>query len=287
MGVIINDFSLDGQFKDVDEFLDSLSSLTLPMLDVLQNLRINILSSYNSYNMLVTKDKNLYDMMAIKGSGEIRKLKRKLQELLFDDPFWDADIKSIYEIYECDYTNKKSAYCLAEAIERNFPVISFEHSKFKESCIEIKKNNEIESVKNLFNQESMLQILREERVITHLKYFVLKYSMDESFGLRYGKNYFDELVEVATLSIDDQSHIISDMEQLIIRQSSGEDTGRFSDTIDGKLKEFRTSLTNNRQIRFFYFEQGKKIIFLNGFLKKTPKTPASEISKAKRIMSKY
>ena len=287
MGVIINDFSLEGQFDGIDEFLDSLNNLTLPMLDILQDFRIKILSSYNSYDMLVTKDKNLYDMMAIRGSGEIRKLKIKLQELLFDDPFWEADIKSISDIYECDYTNKKSAYCLAEAVERNCPVISFEHSKFKESSIEIKKNNEIESVKNLFNQEIMLQILREESIITHLKYFVLKYSMDESFGLRYGKNYFNELVEVATLSIDDQSHIISDMEQLIIRHASGENTGRFSDTIDGKLKEFRTSLTNNRQIRFFYFEQGKKIIFMNGFLKKTQKTPPSEIDRAKRIMSEY
>lgn len=185
------------------------------------------------------------------------------------------------------FTEKKSQFCLAEALEREISVLSFEHDKFKESTIEINKNNESNYIKNLFNKEVMLQILREDRVITHLDFIILKYSMNESFGLKNGKNYFDELVESAALSLDDQSYIISDMDKLIIFFGNGENPGDLSKTIEGKLKEFRTSLINNRQIRFFYFEKGKKIIFMNGFLKKTQKTPSSEIDRAKRIMAEY
>ena len=142
-------------------------------------------------------------------------------------------------------------------------------------------------MKNLFNNEIMLQIFREDGVISHLEYIILKYSMNESFGFKDEKNYFNELVENASLSLDDQNYIISNMDKLIQFFRNGENPGDLSKTIEGKLKEFRTSLTNNRQIRFFYFENGKKIIFMNGFLKKTQKTPNSEIERAKRIMAEY
>lgn len=287
MEIIINDFSLDSQFLNTEEFLDSLNDITLPMLDRLQGLQIKVLSSHNSYGLLVTEEKTLYDMMTIKGSAEIRKFKRRLQELLFDDPFWNDDIKSINEIYDCEFTELKSQHCLAEALEREIPVLSFEHNKFKDSTIKISKNSEEKVIKNLFSEGIMLEIFREDKVITHLEFIILKYNINESFGLLKGKNYFKDLVEESVLSIDDQSYIISDMDKLINFFIKGENPGDLSKTIDGKLKEFRTSLTNNRKIRFFYFESNNKIVFMNGFLKKTQKAPKSQIDRAKRIMNDY
>ena len=38
---------------------------------------------------------------------------------------------------------------------------------------------------------------------------------------------------------------------------------------------------------FFFFDEGKLVILLNGFQKKTQKTPKKEIDKAIRLMSKY
>lgn len=287
MEVIINDFSLDAQFSDTEEFLESLSNITVPLLERLEDLQIKVLSSHNSYQLLITDKKTLYDMMKVRGSEEIRKFKRQLQELLFDDPYWNNDIKSIEEIYYCEYTLLKSEYCLAEALERNVPVISFEHEKFKESSIEIKKNDIVEKVKNIFNNEILLDILRENKTISHFDYIIFKHSLHESFGLKKRKNYFNELVETASLNELDQEIIINDMSRLIDFLKEGKDPGRLSDGIEGKLKEFRTSLTDNRQIRFFYFELSNKIIFLNGFLKKTQKAPQSEINKAKSLMTEY
>lgn len=73
-----------------------------------------------------------------------------------------------------------------------------------------------------------------------------------------GKNYFSELVQNASLSVDDEEYIINDMEKLINFFNVGDNPGDLSDTIDGKLKEFRTSLTNNRQIRFFTLKRIRK-----------------------------
>lgn len=287
MEVIINDFSLDGQFSDEEEFVDSLYENTLPMLSDLEKLKATILRSYNSYESKVTNEKTLHELLITRGSPEITKLKGQLQKMFFEEPFWEDSLKSVEDIYECVFTEKKSQFCLAEALERDIPVLSFEHENFRESTIEIIKNNESAYIKNLYNKEVMLQILREYGVITHLDFIILKYNMNDSFGFKKGKNYFYELVESASLSLDDQSYIISDMDKLINFVSNGENPGDLSKTIEGKLKEFRTSLNNNRQIRFFYFEKNKKIIFMNGFLKKTQKTPSAEIDRAKRIMAEY
>ncbi|NFO13004.1 hypothetical protein FDB34_02050 [Clostridium botulinum] len=287
MDIIINDFSLDGQFSDDEQFIESLYENTLPMLTDLEKVDATILRSYYSYEAKVTKDKTLNDLLITRGNPEITKLKGQLQKMFFEEPYWEDNLQSIEEIYECEFTEKKNQFCLAEALERNISVLSFEHEKFNKSPIEISKNTECNYIKNLFNKEIMLQILREQRIITHLQFIILKYSMGESFGLKKGSNYFSELVESASLSLDDQSYIISDMDKLINFFLKGENPGDLSKTIEGRLKEFRTSLTNNRQIRFFYFERNNKIIFMNGFLKKTQKTPNNQIDRAKRIMSEH
>lgn len=287
MDVIINDFSLNGQFSDEQHFLDSLYENTLPIIGSLEKLQVKILRSYYSYKSNVTKDKTLNDLLTTRGNPEIVRLKSQLHKMFFEEPYWEDSLKSVEEVYDCAFTKKKSEFCLAEALERKIPVLSFKHNNFNERKIEINKNRQSISIDNIFNKEVMLQVFRECKVIGHLDFLVLKYCMNESFGLKKGKNYFNELVESAALSLDDQSYIISDMDKLINFFRNGENPGDLSKTIDGNLKEFRTSLTNNRQIRFFYFEKGKKIIFMNGFLKKTQKAPASEINRAKRIMERY
>ena len=116
---------------------------------------------------------------------------------------------------------------------------------------------------------------------------MLRHSLKESFGLKYGKNYFEDLINSCSLSEEDIKVIVDDMEKLISQTSNGENPGRLTGSIDGKLKEFRTSLSNKREIRFFYFEVNRRIIFMNGFLKKTEQTPKEEIDKAKKIMKMY
>ena len=234
MGAIINDFSLEGQFCNEDEFLESLYKYTIPMLDKMEGLGIGILSSFNSYELQVTKDKTLYDILSIKGSAEIRKFKRQLQELFFDEPYWDSNPKSINSTYECEFTKEDNKFCIAEALERNLPVISFEHEKFKESTIKIKKDRQDCFVKNLYNSTIMLEIFRENKQISQLQYLLLRHSLTESFGLKYGKNYFKELVDSCSLSEEDIKVIVDDMEKLISQTKNGGNPGRLTGSIDGK-----------------------------------------------------
>lgn len=55
----------------------------------------------------------------------------------------------------------------------------------------------------------------------------------------------------------------------------------YSRHIEGKIRELRVDFARNRHRIFYFVFIGKNIIFLNAFLKKTEKTPAREIEKAK------
>ena len=53
------------------------------------------------------------------------------------------------------------------------------------------------------------------------------------------------------------------------------------------LYEIRVSSGNNIFRIFCFFDEGQLIILLNGFQKKTQKTPHSEIERAKKLKTKY
>ena len=53
------------------------------------------------------------------------------------------------------------------------------------------------------------------------------------------------------------------------------------------LYEARISLGSNIWRVFCFFNQGRLVILLNGFTKKTQKTPKKEIQKAVRLMNEY
>ena len=53
------------------------------------------------------------------------------------------------------------------------------------------------------------------------------------------------------------------------------------------LYEARIQLGSNIWRVFCFFDNGKLVILLNGFQKKTQKTPKNEIEKSLRLMTKY
>ena len=53
------------------------------------------------------------------------------------------------------------------------------------------------------------------------------------------------------------------------------------------LNEARIQLASNIWRVFCFFDEGKLVILLNGFQKKTQKTPKNELEKALKLMVKY
>lgn len=57
--------------------------------------------------------------------------------------------------------------------------------------------------------------------------------------------------------------------------------------IDEGIYEIRISSGNNIFRIFCFFDEGKLVILLNGFQKKTQRTPLKEIERAKKLKTQY
>jgi len=57
--------------------------------------------------------------------------------------------------------------------------------------------------------------------------------------------------------------------------------------MDGKLWELRIKFSSDISRILYFVPQGKDIVLLHGFVKKTQKTPAREIETARRFMADY
>lgn len=287
MGYILNEFSLDGQFEDTEYFIESLYENTLPVLKKLDEKQIRLLKSYNIYTSKVTENKSFQDILQDRSYSEIRDIKRLLVQLLLDDPYWDDESKCVQQsIYECEFTEEINNHCIAEALERNTSLLSFEHDNFKLNKIDITKDDEQKSINNIYDKESMLLELLNSNKIDYNEYLCEKYENIDTFCILNGKDYFKELIDTKDLSKDEVKSIIRDLEVLIDRHNKNLPLGRFHDTIE-HYHEFRTSISDNRQIRIFYILENGKFVFLNCLLKKQQSTPESAKAKARSLVKEY
>lgn len=64
---------------------------------------------------------------------------------------------------------------------------------------------------------------------------------------------------------------------------------KFLDHLTGTdgLYEIRVEVESNIYRIFCFFDKGKLVVLLNGFQKKTQKTPSGEIEKAERLKKEY
>ena len=61
----------------------------------------------------------------------------------------------------------------------------------------------------------------------------------------------------------------------------------YSKALDDGIFEIRTKFGSDITRVLYFFVVGKKVILTNGFIKKTQKTPASEITLAKQYRADY
>ena len=98
------------------------------------------------------------------------------------------------------------------------------------------------------------------------------------------KNYFEDFLKKQNKKVQDKIYKI--LEAIETLEYIPE---RYLKHLTGTngLYEARIRLGSNIWRVFCFFDKGKLIILLNGFQKKTQKTPMKEIDKAIRLMKQY
>ena len=98
------------------------------------------------------------------------------------------------------------------------------------------------------------------------------------------KNYFEDFLVAQPIKVQDKIYKIIEIIETYERVPT-----TYLKSISGTkgLYEARIKLGSNIWRVFCFFDKGKLVILLNGFAKKTQKTPKKEISKALLLMKSY
>lgn len=91
-----------------------------------------------------------------------------------------------------------------------------------------------------------------------------------------------------TLNIEERADILSNIEELRFRLDNKLNISfKLSKSLKGGIFELRVKHLNKISRSLYFFQIGKKIVFTNGFIKKTEDTPKIEIEKALKYKNIY
>ena len=112
----------------------------------------------------------------------------------------------------------------------------------------------------------------------------LQFQMDTIRQIIAYKNYFEDFLLALDIRTQNKIHKIISLLETMDRVPSN-----YIKLISGTkgLYEARVQLGSNIWRIFCFFDEGNLVILLNGFTKKTQRTPKSEIEKAKILMRSY
>lgn len=282
MELILNEFSLDGQFQGIEDFSDYIRDVLAPLLEIVIENKIIFLKKSDIYSVAVTGDLSLNDFMVMANEPAITVLKRYLVNLGYCEPYWDDNETTKPEV-DYEYPIKRQEpNCFTEAIERRGKLISFEHPDYKEESIRCFRNGKLIDISNILEVRQFLkEYLLENR--QKVRYILERYPYKRSVTCAEvnGRCYADEALCGSNLTETDLMNIVEVIPRLINDLESGKKTNLW-DKLREDLFELRMNVSGGRIFRLL-FVQKRGICFLNGFIKKTQKTPEEEIRKAIEI----
>lgn len=193
MNIILNELSLNGQFKSTHDFLDNLYTVIV-IIQLLEKLNIGILKEYSFFNSQVTQDLKFSDITNTK-STQVRKIKSLLLKLSNNPPFWNDSQK--HECQTNTYRYNSIDICttsLAESTERDRIILSFNHKDFKNTELIVQKNISDVDIFNLIDKSHFLDYLLNGKYIDYLTYCKLKFEKTNlDFSHIESKYGFDSL----------------------------------------------------------------------------------------------
>lgn len=140
--VYLNELSLEGQYDEIEDFLDA----AIPVMKCLRFIQQNhgvIYKNSTFYKQKITKKMKWHDLRGIY-NDKARRLKSLLLSTTDNPPFWDIQDEFLQDL-NASYTadgQDVSATSVAEAAEDDGILLSFPHDKYMNRDVEVLKNKE-------------------------------------------------------------------------------------------------------------------------------------------------
>lgn len=282
MELILNEFSLDGQFLGIEDFSDYIRDVLAPLLDIIIEKKITFLKKSDIYKFSVTDTLTLHDFMMMANEPAISVLKGYLVNLGYCEPYWDNNKATKPEVKYGYPVKREEPNCFTEVIERQGKLVSFKHTDYMEEKISCFRNETSLNISNISLVEQLLkEYLWEEEV--KIRYILERYPYRRSVTCAEVKGhcYAEEALCRNNLTKTDLVNLVEAIPRLMDDLENGKKSNLW-DKLREDIFELRMNVSSGRIFRLL-FVQNNGICFLNGFIKKTRKTPEEEIRKAIEI----
>lgn len=94
-------------------------------------------------------------------------------------------------------------------------------------------------------------------------------------------------IEEFMVSLDNKMRTKAIHELMLLREKGNKLREPFSKAMGDGIFELRIQQGGDAARIFYFFFVGSKVVLTNGFIKKTQKTPATELDRAKRYKTDY
>lgn len=282
--VILNDKSLQGQFKDTEEFADSINEYTIPILKHIKELGFQLYKSYTTYEDLVTSQQTLADILKISNDPDITMLKSYLIQIMSEEPFWNDSMQTKEELRYKYGEMTIEPCCLKECYERKGILLSFEHGDFLQDDVPLICGEELKNLENSYKLNQFLWHgfvdgdLKTAYIFTHLKYPKKLQLLEVD-----GKIYTEEFLDSREIRRTDREIIKEDFDSMIDEMLKNISSRRWKYVTGTNSYEFRTTISDDREFRLFFSYRKDCFTFYNGYIKKTNTIPKEILKQVKRL----
>lgn len=284
MEIVLNDYSLSGQFETIEDFAMCIHEEYLKMFDYIVKNRIELYKKSDFYSRYITKNETISDLFRITGDPIVTKMRSFIINAAYNKPYWDDEEVSKTNLtctYNCIH-DEELPNCFSEAIERDKIIISLKNEEFLDESYLFYKDGKEEIVNNIVDYNNFLHSLLNSKN-SDVKYIFENYRFQREikFVQINGRCYAEEAILNNNLTSEDKWNVLIHIPELIRGLSTGT-KNRFWDSLSDGLFEYRISVSSGREFRMLFFQE-QAIYFINGFIKKVQETPKHEIDKAKKI----
>lgn len=241
----------------------------------------------DTFARFITKDMTYAAYLSQQNNTIATLVKKYIVQMAYHEPFWDAEnLRRTDSTKNYDYPyGAEEPNCFTEAIERECSLFSFPSEQFTKDAFTCKKDTEEIVVDNIKNTTMFLHTYLRMHP-EQIKYILEHYPFEKRVVLACVGNrcYAEEALLQNELAMEDLQKILMNLPKMIDDKSNGRKT-HWWDSIENNIYEYRVSVSSNREFRLFFVWE-EKLMFLNGFVKKTQQTPESEKKKAREILRK-
>lgn len=244
MNYYINEYSLRGQFQDIDDFLNSLQRYTLPVLKKIETNKDDIIWKKDDlWNAEICNGIKLNKIPKKKNERSTQKgiLINKLIKLAYQQPYWhDKDECEIvvkeYKFDEEYRSNFNQTNCFIKGLYNEGRIISFLHNSYKCKNLEIiieRENEETECLldniysSDWWNSEPQIQTwlindkykveIRAKEFDYHPPHFHVSYNEYAAvFTLKDGNLYRCGKKEILQKDLNDINNWYNDNKDMLV-----------------------------------------------------------------------